>query len=182
VSNEVPLEDRMESTSFRELNPWRLTGDEKNFWKISDLFLSSAALISLLMLQLFRRSWHKVEEREERLKELKMITLQSEVFVQEMRGLMDHVQETHKEHCAEFQKQMDILKRTMRRKDTPSTDFQNVMDIVQTAKVGDGRCDKLQNQMDLLQKTICVEEKRYLQLKKEINTVKLLVKKRLPAS
>jgi hypothetical protein len=166
----------MESTLLRELNQWRLTGDEKIFWKISDIFLSSAALISLLVLQLFRRSWHREDEREERLQELKMITQQSEVFVNEMRGLMDHVEETHKEHCAEFQKQTDLLKRTMRRKDTPNTDFQNVMDLVQTAKVGDGRCDKLQNQMDLLEKTICVEEKRYVQLKKEINAVKVLVK------
>jgi hypothetical protein len=170
---EVAVEDGMESTSVWELH-WR-TGDETNSWQMFTFAVSSVALISLLVLQLFRRSWHKEEEREEKLDELETITQQSEVFVQEMRVRMEHMQETHKEHCAEFQKQMDLLKKAMRKKETPSTDFQNVMDIVKTAKIGDGRCDKLKNQVDLLEKATRAEEIRHSQFQKQINGIKLLV-------
>jgi hypothetical protein len=171
ATDAVRVEGGTESTSFWEPN-WR-TGT--TFWQMFAFSVSSAALISLVVLQLFRRSWHREEEREEKLDELEMITQQSEVFVQEMRVRMENMQEAHKEHCAEFQKQMELLKKTMRRKDTPNTDFQNVMDIVKTAKAGDGRCDKLNIQVELLEKATRAEEIRHVQFQKQINGIKMLV-------
>jgi Tfp pilus assembly protein PilN len=171
--------NRRESVSFRELYLWRI-GDEKNFWQMFFLSVSFAALISLVGLQLFRRNWHREEEREERLEELEMISQQNEVFAQEMRVRMENMQAAHKEHCAEFQKQMELLKKAMRRKETPSTDFQNVIDLLKTAKAGDGRCDKLKNQVDLLEKAICAEDKRRVQMKKHMNAMKLMLEGRLP--
>jgi hypothetical protein len=170
----------MEPMSFSESHSWRLTEGEKNFWQKFALSISSIVLISLVMLQLFRRRWHKEDDkREERREELEMITLQNEVFTQDIKVLLDHIQEAHMEHCAEFQKQMVLLKKAMRKKETPSTNFQNMIDIVKMAKAGDGRCYKLQNQMDLLEKAMCVEDKRYAQIRKDIKALKLMMEKRL---
>jgi hypothetical protein len=175
ATDEVPVEDGMQSTTFWGSHWRRVIGNEKNFWQICALSLSSAALISLTLLQMFRRSWHKEDEREERLEELEIITQQSEVFVQEMMVRMEHMQQANKEHCTEFQKQMDLLKKEIRRKETPNTDFQNVMDIVKTAKAGDGRCDDLKNQVDLLEKATRAEEERHAQFQKQINGIKMLL-------
>jgi nucleosome binding factor SPN SPT16 subunit len=156
------------------------TGDEKNFWQMFFLSVLFVALISFVGLQLFRRNWNKEEEREERLEELEMITQQNEVFAQEMRVRMENMQAVHKEHCAEFQKQMELLKKAMRRKETPSTDFQNVIDLLKTAKAGDGRCDKLKIQVELLEKAICAEDKRRAQMKKHMHAMKLMLEGKLP--
>jgi hypothetical protein len=172
--------NRMEPISFWKLHLWRITGGEKNFWQIFALSVSSIVLISFVMLQLFRRSSPEEDDRAERLEELDMISEQNKVFAQEMRIRMEHMQEAHKKNCAEFQKQMDLLKKVVGKKETPSTDFQNVMDIVKMAKAGDGRCDKLKNQVDLLEKVMCAEDKRRAQMKKHIQAMKFILQKQFP--
>jgi hypothetical protein len=69
-----------------ELHWRRLPEDEHNFWKIfapSGLFI---ILISLVMLQLLRRCWHREAETEEKPTQLQMISQGGESSMRQSRS------------------------------------------------------------------------------------------------
>jgi hypothetical protein len=151
-----------------------LTENEKTFWLVFVVSISSVVLVSLVMLRLFRRYRRR---KEDQYGELKLIPGQKERFRGEMRLAIDHIQNEHRKRCEEFQKLLESVNVALRKEDMYLPGFLYVTDLVQTLKPIDRHCSSLHNQIKFLETKLSDEDKRLEYFEKQINAVREIMKK-----
>lgn len=132
---------------------WRsVIEGERNFWQVLAISLLFLVLNALVMIQLFRRYWHRKDDIEQERKEREIIKERFERLAQELRVTKELMEEAQEKDCTEIWNGTQSVKKEIRKEDAFLTDFQGVMGVVKMTNFGDGNHGTLQNLSEALEK------------------------------
>jgi hypothetical protein len=142
------------STWFWELHRRTVTEGKKAFFQMFSVSVSFIVLISMLILRLLGRFWHRKDKEEQRLGKLEMVAVQIEWFLQLMRAEMAIMKEAHDVHCTEFESRFQSVNKQIRDRDAIFIDVVNVRNRPMKMKEVDERCTSLENYIHAIEQVM----------------------------
>jgi hypothetical protein len=176
--------NEMEPTPSCEFHGRNLPEDDQNFW--TTLGPLSTSLISILISLMIHciiyykhlRGWHREDETEQKLSQLRMLVQEGDSFMLELTTTLALVKDAKVHRHAQFQNVMDSVRKMMMERDERYTEVQNDMDSMKMLmKVEDERRAQFQNAMDSMKNMMNMENKRRGKFRDKMDSLKMMMKR-----
>jgi hypothetical protein len=135
-------------------------------------------MIHYIIYYKYLRGWHRGDEREQKLSQLRMLVKEGNSFMLELRATLALVKDAEAHRHAQFQNVMDSVRKMMMERDERCAEVQNDMDSMKMLmKVEDERRAQFQNAMDSTRNMMSMENKRRGKFRDEMDSLKKMMER-----